>query len=78
MAEDSLTEYMALALEVSKRALPACLPNPPVGCILVEASRVVAQGFTQPPGEDHAEAMALRLLGDEGSGIGLHGAPPVS
>ena len=52
--------YMHLALAESKKALPACRPNPPVGCILVKDAQVVAKGFTQAPGQDHAEAMALR------------------
>jgi HAD superfamily hydrolase (TIGR01509 family) len=52
--------YMSLALAEGRRALPACLPNPPVGCVLIRAGEIVARGFTQPPGMDHAEAMALR------------------
>lgn len=51
---------MALALDTSRQALPACRPNPPVGCVLVKHGHVLAVGFTQPPGGDHAEAMALR------------------
>ena len=51
---------MRLALDESRRALPACRPNPPVGCVLVRDGKVVAKGFTQAPGQDHAEAMALR------------------
>lgn len=48
-----------LALAESKKALPACLPNPPVGCIFVKEGEVVATGFTKAPGEHHAEADAL-------------------
>ena len=54
-------QFMRLALDESRRALPDCRPNPPVGCVLVRAGAVVAKGFTQAPGLDHAEAMALRL-----------------
>lgn len=58
-------EYMQLALLEGRKALPACLPNPPVGCVLVENSQVIATGFTQPPGQHHAEAMALaQVSGD--------------
>ena len=53
---------MREALEEGKRALPGCLPNPPVGCVLVRAGVIVARGYTQPPGGHHAEAMALQLL----------------
>lgn len=50
---------MALALSESKKALPDCLPNPPVGCVLVRDGQVVATGYTKAPGEYHAEADAL-------------------
>jgi pyrimidine deaminase RibD-like protein len=53
---------MAEALAEGRKALPACLPNPPVGCVLVRDGRVIARGHTQPPGHDHAEAMALRQV----------------
>ncbi len=57
--------FMHLALLEGRNALPACLPNPPVGCVLVEDGQVIARGFTQPPGQYHAEAMALsQVTGD--------------
>lgn len=52
-------DAMRLALTEGRRALPACLPNPPVGAVLVRDGQVIATGFTQPPGRPHAEAMAL-------------------
>jgi pyrimidine deaminase RibD-like protein len=58
-------EFMRTALTESARALPDCLPNPPVGCALVRAGAVVAVGYTQPPYQPHAEPMALsQLTGD--------------
>ena len=51
-----------MALEESKKALPNCRPNPPVGCVVVRRGEVIAKGFTQPPGQHHAEAMALASL----------------
>jgi pyrimidine deaminase RibD-like protein len=50
---------MRLALDEGRRALPGCLPNPPVGAVLVRAGEVIARGYTQPPGKPHAEAMTL-------------------
>lgn len=50
---------MLRALELSKLALPLCRPNPPVGCVLVKNNRIVSEGFTQPPGQHHAEAQAI-------------------
>ena len=54
-----LERLMSLALQEGRKALPHCLPNPPVGCILVRDGAVIATGYTQPPGDFHAEAMAL-------------------
>ena len=43
-------------------------PNPLVGCVLVRDGRVVAEGWHQGPGTEHAEAMALRIAGARASG----------
>ncbi|MEQ8723247.1 MAG: bifunctional diaminohydroxyphosphoribosylaminopyrimidine deaminase/5-amino-6-(5-phosphoribosylamino)uracil reductase RibD [Sandaracinaceae bacterium] len=50
---------MREALLEGRRALPACRPNPPVGCVLVRGGAIVARGHTQPPYQPHAEPMAL-------------------
>ena len=54
--------FMRQALAASRLALPHCLPNPPVGCVLVDQDTIVARGHTQPPGHFHAEAHALSQL----------------
>jgi pyrimidine deaminase RibD-like protein len=53
---------MREALAESAAALPACRPNPPVGCVIVHAGVAVARGHTRPPGQAHAEAAALLHL----------------
>lgn len=58
-ATSSHEDFMRLALRESRKAIPACLPNPPVGCVLVRSGQVVAVGHTQSPGQHHAEAAAL-------------------
>ena len=60
--EDKLADFMRAAIAEGKKALPACRPNPPVGCVLVRDGAIVARGFTQPPYQPHAEPMALREL----------------
>jgi len=55
-------DFMRIALSEGLLALPACLPNPPVGCVLVRNGEIIARGHTQEPGKDHAEAMALRRV----------------
>lgn len=56
---EQLQAHMRAALVEGRKALPACLPNPPVGCVLVRGGEIVARGHTQPPFEWHAEPMAL-------------------
>lgn len=53
---------MREAVAEGRKALPGCLPNPPVGCVLVRGGAIVARGFTQPPFEHHAEPMALEQV----------------
>lgn len=60
--DDAQRRFMEEALAESRRALPGCQPNPPVGCVIVHGTTVVARGFTGIPGEPHAEAAALRAL----------------
>jgi pyrimidine deaminase RibD-like protein len=58
-------QFMREALAEGRKALPACLPNPPVGCVVVREGKVIARGFTQPPYRPHAEAAALeQVTGD--------------
>jgi pyrimidine deaminase RibD-like protein len=59
---DEQQHFMAEALAESRKALPACEPNPPVGCVIVHGQQIVARGFTGAPGMPHAEAAALLAL----------------
>lgn len=52
-------KFMLAALAQSRKALPECLPNPPVGCVIVHSGEIVAVGYTYSPGKHHAEADAL-------------------
>ncbi len=61
---------MREALVEGRKALPECLPNPPVGCVLVRGGVVVARGHTQPPYQPHAEPHALAQLDGELSDVG--------
>jgi diaminohydroxyphosphoribosylaminopyrimidine deaminase / 5-amino-6-(5-phosphoribosylamino)uracil reductase len=59
---------MRRALELAARGWGRVSPNPLVGCVLVRDGRVVAEGWHEGPGTEHAEAMALRLAGDRAGG----------
>lgn len=55
--------FMAHALGLARRGLGRVWPNPAVGCVLVAGERVIAEGWTQPGGRPHAEAVALGRAG---------------
>ena len=64
--------HMEHALEISKLALPSCLPNPPVGCVIVKNNAIIAEGYTQGYGKSHAEAVALEKLKSENSNLSAY------
>lgn len=61
-------DYMEQALSLAKLALGQVSPNPAVGALVVRNGEVVGQGYTQPPGSEHAEIVALRQAGDAARG----------
>jgi pyrimidine deaminase RibD-like protein len=65
-------DYMARALHLASRALGTCSPNPAVGAVLVRDGTVVGEGATQPPGQAHAEVVALRAAGAQAHGATLY------
>lgn len=62
MNDANILSFMDAALHEGRKALPNCLPNPPVGCVIVKDGIIVSRGHTNDPGCDHAEAMALNGL----------------
>jgi diaminohydroxyphosphoribosylaminopyrimidine deaminase/5-amino-6-(5-phosphoribosylamino)uracil reductase len=65
-------DYMARALQLASRALGTVSPNPAVGAVLVRDGQIVGEGATQPPGEAHAEVVALRAAGPLARGSTLY------
>jgi len=61
-------DYMEQAISLARLALGQVSPNPAVGAVIVGKSRVVGQGYTQPPGSPHAEVMALKQAGKRARG----------
>lgn len=59
---------MRAALALARRGLGTTWPNPSVGCVIVQAGRVVGRGVTQPGGRPHAEAQALAMAGPAARG----------
>ena len=63
--------FMRRALELAAMAMNHATPNPRVGCVLVRDGAIIAEGFTQRPGEPHAEAHAIKNA--RSKGINLDG-----
>jgi diaminohydroxyphosphoribosylaminopyrimidine deaminase/5-amino-6-(5-phosphoribosylamino)uracil reductase len=63
---------MGRALALAERALGLSSPNPAVGAVVVRDGKIVGEGWTQPPGEGHAEVMALRQAGAAAAGATLY------
>lgn len=55
---------MAAAIALGERGRGLTAPNPNVGCLIVQGDKIVGEGWTQPGGRPHAEAVALAQAGD--------------
>lgn len=56
--------WLDAAARLAARARPLSRPNPGVGCVIVNDSKVVGRGWTQSGGRPHAEAVALEQARD--------------
>lgn len=65
-------EYMSYALQLAERGLFTASPNPRVGCVIVNNSKVVGTGWHERAGEPHAEIHALREAGDLAKGATVY------
>jgi len=60
--------HMARALQLAQRGLFSTDPNPRVGCVLAYGETVVAEGWHERAGQNHAEANALAAAGVKARG----------
>jgi diaminohydroxyphosphoribosylaminopyrimidine deaminase/5-amino-6-(5-phosphoribosylamino)uracil reductase len=60
--------YMARALELARNGLYSTHPNPRVGCVVVQGTQIVGEGWHARAGEPHAEVYALRQAGAKARG----------
>jgi len=60
------------ALELATYAIKACRPNPAVGAVVIKNGVVVGEGYTQEPGKEHAEIVALKNSGENAKGAELY------
>src|SRR5687768_4587200 len=71
-ATDRDSRHLLRALELAGRARGQTSPNPMVGAVIVKHDRVIGEGITQPPGEGHAEVMAIHAAGDSTAGATMY------
>ena len=73
MSSDTYFSYadrsmMSQALDLADLGRFSTSPNPRVGCVIVQGSQIVGQGFHVKAGEPHAEVHALRQAGEMAKG----------
>ena len=56
---------MERAIALARNAAGRTAPNPMVGCTLVRDGKIIAEGWHEGPGRDHAEIMALKQAGGD-------------
>ena len=56
---------MKRCLELAKNGLPAAMPNPAVGAVLVYNDTIIGEGFTAAFGRAHAEVKAVASVKDK-------------
>lgn len=64
--------FMNRALALAQQGKGRTSPNPLVGAVIVNAGKVVGEGYHQKAGEPHAEIHALRAAGEKAKGGTLY------
>ncbi len=70
--KDKDQQYMRRAITLARRAQGKTSPNPMVGCVIVKAGRVIAEGWHKVYGGDHAEVNALKKAGVRAKGATMY------
>jgi diaminohydroxyphosphoribosylaminopyrimidine deaminase / 5-amino-6-(5-phosphoribosylamino)uracil reductase len=64
--------HLLRAIELAGRGRGQTSPNPMVGAVVVKDGRVIGEGITQPPGESHAEVIALEAAAGHTAGATMY------
>jgi diaminohydroxyphosphoribosylaminopyrimidine deaminase / 5-amino-6-(5-phosphoribosylamino)uracil reductase len=64
--------YMRMACRLAEKAAGRTSPNPMVGAVLVHEGKIIASGFHQHAGGDHAEIIALKKADSKAKGATLY------
>lgn len=63
---------MEHCLSLARRSLGISSPNPAVGAVVVKDGEVIGEGSTRPPGQSHAEIVALQQAGSAARGAEVY------
>ncbi|NER13296.1 bifunctional diaminohydroxyphosphoribosylaminopyrimidine deaminase/5-amino-6-(5-phosphoribosylamino)uracil reductase RibD [Leptobacterium flavescens] len=55
-------KYINRCIELAKNGLPAAIPNPSVGAVIVHNEKIIGEGYTSPYGGPHAEVNAINSV----------------
>lgn len=73
MRQASIDEqFMRRALNLARKGAGRTSPNPMVGCVIVKGGKVIAEGWHQHCGGDHAEVATLRKAGAKARGATMY------
>jgi diaminohydroxyphosphoribosylaminopyrimidine deaminase/5-amino-6-(5-phosphoribosylamino)uracil reductase len=57
--------YIKRCIELAKYGLPAAMPNPSVGAVIVFKNKIIGEGYTSAYGGNHAEVNAINGVKDK-------------
>ncbi|WP_395057625.1 bifunctional diaminohydroxyphosphoribosylaminopyrimidine deaminase/5-amino-6-(5-phosphoribosylamino)uracil reductase RibD [Flavobacterium sp.] len=57
--------YIKRCIELAKNGLPAAMPNPSVGAVIVFENKIIGEGYTSAYGGNHAEVNAINGVKDK-------------
>ena len=66
------TDPMGRAVQLAQAVAGSTSPNPAVGAVLVKNGSIIGEGATPPPGQDHAEIVALKQVAENAQGATLY------
>ena len=58
-------KYIKRCIEIAKNGLPAAMPNPSVGAVIVHNDLIIGEGYTSAFGGNHAEVNAINSVKDK-------------
>ena len=58
-------KYIKRCIEIAKNGLPAAMPNPSVGAVVVHDDLIIGEGYTSVFGGNHAEVNAINAIKDK-------------